>query len=106
MLDRSQCAVSLARRLAIRMAELGLIAGIAAAITERVGWLERLGYIILVPAASFATFFALVFVVAYAFPPPAGATDVALRFPRAGRVIWPLVALLTAAVLYFVLRPA
>ena len=106
MLDRSQRAVSLARRIGLRMAELGLIAGIAAAITERVSWLQRIGYLIAVPAGSFALFFGLVFVVAYAFPPPADAPGLGLRFPHARRVIWPLVALLAAAVLYFALRPA
>jgi uncharacterized membrane protein YbhN (UPF0104 family) len=62
--------------------------------------LGRIGMLVVATVGSFAVFFALVFTLAYAFPPP---TD-RLEFPGAGRVVWPVVGLLILATAVLVWR--
>jgi len=52
-------------------------------------------------AFGFAFFFALVFPLSYFFPPQQSAGG-ALRFPGARRVVWPVILVACAAVLWLV----
>ncbi len=104
MEDRSRRALSLAAKVGLIMAVLGFLSGLAAAITEHVGWLERLAYVTVIPLGSFALFFALVWPLGYAFPPAGNEPTLGLRFAHARRIIWPVVILGSAVVLYLVLR--
>jgi hypothetical protein len=56
-----------------------------------------------VPALSFALFFALVFPLAYAFPPSADGASASLRFPGARKVVWPAIGVAAAAVVWWAL---
>ncbi|SRR5712691_1202089 len=64
--------------------------------------LAQVAVIVLVPSASFVLFFTLVFGFAYAFPPSTDELTTKTDFPGAGKVVWPVVALLTAATIYIV----
>ncbi len=61
---------------------------------------ERLVSPLAAPLATFVFFFSLVFVIGYAFPPTTDQFGKGLRFPRARWVIWPLVALAAAVIIY------
>ena len=63
------------------------------------GFLQHLGFFVAVPVASFLLLGGIVFALAFAFP-PAGDE---LSFPRAGRVIWPIVGLLILATIGLVI---
>jgi glucan phosphoethanolaminetransferase (alkaline phosphatase superfamily) len=65
--------------------------------------LERVAFVVLVPAASFALFFGLVFSLAYFFAPSSTDLSGRLSFPGARKVVWPLVALLIGATVWFVI---
>jgi len=62
----------------------------------------KLFYAALVPPLSFALFFALVFPLAYAFPPHSDELTLRGAFPGARKVVWPMVLLACAAVTWLV----
>jgi hypothetical protein len=62
----------------------------------------RLFYVALVPPVSFALFFALVFPLAYAFPPDTDELTLRGVFPGARKVVWPIVLLACAVVTWIV----
>jgi hypothetical protein len=60
-------------------------------------------FILLGPTLSFAVYFILVFLLAYAFPPESDSLS-GLTFPGARWVVWPIMALLTAGTVYLVIH--
>jgi len=97
-----------------RATSLGLKAGGAAAVMGLMNLVfnvtrihltatERIAFGLLVPMASFALFFGLVFALAFFFPPSSSDLSRGLSFPGAGKVVWPIVALLTASTVWLVI---
>ncbi|MEQ1911712.1 MAG: hypothetical protein ABMA15_23035 [Vicinamibacterales bacterium] len=67
---------------------------------------SRVLQVLAVPAFSFALFFSIVFPLAYAFPPTTDDLKLGQRFPGARKVVWPVMAVLTALVVWLVIsRP-
>ena len=62
----------------------------------------RMFYVVLVPPLSFALFFALVYPLAYAFPPHSDELRLRAEFLGAPRVVWPIVLLACALVVWLV----
>ncbi len=104
MEPRTQRAVSFGTRVGIIMGAIGFMRAAVGAFDPRLRWLERVALVFLVPLGSFALFFGLVFAFAYAFPPRTDELSMALSFPGARWVVWPLVAIGAAAVLYLAFR--
>ena len=97
-----------------RATSLGLKAGGVAALMGLINLLfnvtqipltatERIAFGFLVPMASFALFFGLVFALAFLFPPSSTELSRRLSFPGAGKVVWPIVALLIASTVWLVI---
>ena len=55
MQQRTQRAVSLGWKVGLIMAAIGFMRGVAGALEPRIGWVERVGDVVLVPAASAAS---------------------------------------------------
>ena len=58
--------------------------------------------VLLATCSGFVLWFALVGAFAYTFPPSTDELTTKTDFPGAGKVVWPLIALLTAATIYIV----
>jgi hypothetical protein len=97
-----------------RATRLGAIAGYwAAGIGFSLGLVHRRDFgatafaqvaaVVLAGCAGFALWFALVFSFAYIFPPSTDELTTSTDFPGAGKVVWPVIALLTAATIYLVI---
>ena len=63
----------------------------------------QVAVVVLSACAGFALWFALVVGFAYVFPPSTDELTTSTDFPGAGKVVWPLIALLTAATIYLVI---
>jgi len=110
MTERFQRATRLGTRVGLWVAAFSVVKNL---ISWRLGdrWSLDLGnrlfdwvtLLLLVPAASFALFFVLVFVLAFAFPPATDRPSARLDFPGAGKVVWPIIGLLVAATVYIVI---
>jgi len=82
------------------MTAVAALRGVALAFEPGLTLWERLASPLAVPLATFVFFFSLVFVFAYAFPPTTDEFGKGLRFPGARWVIWPLLALAAAVIIY------
>jgi hypothetical protein len=94
---------------------LGTQAGVAAAVAGLINVLitprgpddhGKLFYGALVAPFSFALFFLLVFSLAYAFPPSSEELALRQQFPGARKVIWPIVVLASAFVMWLIVSAA
>ena len=103
MTERTRRAAKLAFNTGAVIAVLALIQNSAVVRANQSAWrgsVELLGITLM----SFALFFAMVFPLAYWFPPDDIAPRLLLRFPGARKVVWPVVALMVAAVAWLVVR--
>ena len=102
MTPRLRKALRLATQVGSAVAVLGLFNALRMPSDEH----GRLFYVVLVPTLSFALFFILVFPLAYAFPPRTDRLALRDEFPGARKVVWPIVILACAAVVWLVLSTA
>ena len=99
--QRLQRAVSLSVRVGFYAAAFGLLNVLLRG--SRLSATRFALFLVVVPVGSFLLYFGLVFPLAYAFPPTTDKISGRLSFPGARWVVWPLVGILTAGTLYFVL---
>ena len=100
MTPRLRKALRLATQVGSTTAVLGLFNVLITPESDEHG---KLFYAVLVPPLSFALFFALVFPLAYAFPPRTDEMTLRGEFPGARKVVWPIVILACAAVAWLVI---
>ena len=102
MNERTRRATAIATRMGIRFARLVAVPAPIALIWVLIKRSAQLGQAVPslaeVTVFTFAFYFVLIFILAAAFPPPADR----LEFPGAGKVVWPLIALLVLATAYLV----
>ena len=103
MKERTQRALKLASNVGVGAAFLGLFNAFFTPIEEPLLG-GRFTYVLLASALSYALFFLVVFPFEYLFRPTSDEPSMSLRFQGARKVIWPLVGLMTAAVIWLALK--